>query len=440
MKRIICICLTLCFLLCGCSLNSDTVDTSASKLFDDRMLNASSDRFDLDLAKIAAELSDQAESTSDTNIKKCYAKYGIKKTKTENYNTTILGGSAYCLGVKSIENNGETDIIIVVTARGSTTKTEFLGDQRWLAEISFWRKKDFNGYSVWDNVKEFEDTIWNSLYKYMESLKNGGYFTKNTRIKMLVTGHSLGGAAANLVGARLKSDILDNSAWSGLISKSDIHVYTFNAISVLTTAGNEESGYENIHNVYNKYDSYGPNGNQKDYNASSPYCKFGHTEMYERQDKEEGNSCNNHMNYRAALDNPEEYRLSTCAGKGAFQKSRSDDIESSESSLEASEQEEPPTNDEQYYSGNDEQYSSNTVPPGTYLSTDGYEQVFEFYEGNGISMNAFGFSADGTYKIEGGRIIVNYVIFGSETVWSPSFSMDGDTINIAGTDFIRVSE
>ncbi len=109
MKRIICICLTLCFLLCGCSLNSDTVYTSASKLFDDRMLNAPSDRFDLDLAKIAAELSDQAESTSDTNIKKCYAKYGIKKTKTENYNTTILGGSAYCLGVKSIENNGETD-------------------------------------------------------------------------------------------------------------------------------------------------------------------------------------------------------------------------------------------------------------------------------------------------------------------------------------------
>lgn len=122
---------------------------------------------------------------------------------------------------------------------------------------------------------------------------------------MLVTGYSLGGAAANLVAADLKY----NSYQLGLnISTDDIYAYTFGAIKTLTTDDNVSLGYEYIHNIYNNNDSFGPNGNWGYLKASSPYAKFGHTYLYELGEekyKEEGLSTANHdiANYRNDITN-----------------------------------------------------------------------------------------------------------------------------------------
>ena len=72
---------------------------------------------------------------------------------------------------------------------------------------------------------------------------------------------------------------------------------------------------------------------------------------------------------------------------------------------------------------------------GTYLSTDGFFQEFTFYGENGVILSAFGISAEGTYEISNGKIIVHYEFLGSQ-VWSPTFSMSGDSIYIAGTEFV----
>lgn len=74
---------------------------------------------------------------------------------------------------------------------------------------------------------------------------------------------------------------------------------------------------------------------------------------------------------------------------------------------------------------------------GTYLSTDGFYQEFRFFGDNGIVMSAFGIEAEGTYEIRDGKIIVSYVFLGHQ-VWKPSFSTDGDSIWIAGTEFLWI--
>jgi len=71
---------------------------------------------------------------------------------------------------------------------------------------------------------------------------------------------------------------------------------------------------------------------------------------------------------------------------------------------------------------------------GTYHSTDGFNQTFTF-SGDSITMSAFGISASGTYKISGSEIVITYNLFGSEQTWSQSFSKDGSSIYIGGTEF-----
>ena len=71
---------------------------------------------------------------------------------------------------------------------------------------------------------------------------------------------------------------------------------------------------------------------------------------------------------------------------------------------------------------------------GTYVSTGLISQSFTF-DGNNVTMSAFGINASGTYKIDGDSIIITYSIFGSEQSMTQSFKKDGSTIYIGGTAF-----
>lgn len=88
--------------------------------------------------------------------------------------------------------------------------------------------------------------------------------------------------------------------------------------------------------------------------------------------------------------------------------------------------------------GSNKDVSMYGIPNGTYRSNDAINQTFTFYGQNGIKMSAFGISADGTYEIKNGQIIVTYEFLGHQ-VWNPSFSMSGNSLFIAGTEFIRES-
>lgn len=244
-----------------------------------------------ELASAAAQMCAKAED-GEKEIRELYRSYNIYACETYYYDSgKVFGGGAFAIGQDTLNIDGVDTRIVVITARGTKTFGETIGDLMKGGE------RDFLGERVWNNIYDFEEKIWEGLDEYIEKYPAT---VQTDNLKILITGHSLGGAAANLIGARLTSGF-EIGTWENKFSKEDIYVYTFGAIKVLTTEENVSVGYENIHNVYNYYDSYGPNGNQKKTNASSLNAKFGHTDLYKRNNplKETGeefyNSCNNHL-------------------------------------------------------------------------------------------------------------------------------------------------
>lgn len=71
---------------------------------------------------------------------------------------------------------------------------------------------------------------------------------------------------------------------------------------------------------------------------------------------------------------------------------------------------------------------------GTYVSRDMFSQTFTF-DGDKVTMSAFGVDASGIYKISGGQIKITYSLFGQDYTWQQPFSKSGSIINIGGTDF-----
>lgn len=266
-----------------------------------------------DLALVAAEMSQQARDTTGEGIKGLYSSYDIYACETYYYTSNpkfgdleiSAGGGAFAIGQDTLNIDGVDTTILIITARGTTTWGETFGDlwKGWYLDPN--KVHSFLDRTVWDNVYDFEEKIWEGIDNYINKYP---VIQSKENLKILITGHSLGGAAANMIGARFTNGVGSGEWWGDKLSKDDIYTYTFGAIKVLTNESNVSVGYENIHNIYNYYDSYGPNGNQKDTNASSLNAKFGHTDLYFLEEEEDGsnvwNSCNSHKmsTYKEALN------------------------------------------------------------------------------------------------------------------------------------------
>ncbi len=72
-------------------------------------------------------------------------------------------------------------------------------------------------------------------------------------------------------------------------------------------------------------------------------------------------------------------------------------------------------------------------PSGKYVSESGLSLTFT---GDDVSGSlGGGLSINGTYRIDGDKIIFTYSIFGSETSYEQSYSKKGDTLIIGGTAY-----
>lgn len=225
--------------------------------------------FNADTALAAAMLSQEAEGSDDQKIQTLYGEYDLWGVKTYNYG----GDGAFSFAQDILTVNGWDTNILIINARGTMP-------ERWREVMGDWLKggtDSFLGYEVWDNAYDFEEDIWDALKTY---LNDHPYLKDTEHLKILVTGHSLGGAAADLIGARIDDAVRNRTFFNPHVKLSDVQVYTFGTIKVLKQIMNVSSGYENIHNVYNYYDTYGPHGNFSMLEASSANGKFGHTEMF----------------------------------------------------------------------------------------------------------------------------------------------------------------
>lgn len=181
---------------------------------------------------------------------------------------------AFSIASQTMEINGEESDLLVIVTRGTTYDWEKFKDKFCTPN------KEFYGYTAYDWVWEFEEDVYAGLEYYSNDHPDLG-----TRpLKVLVTGHSLGGAAANLIAAKMNFEAGKDYLFFKNVVKDDVYAYTFGAIdSIIDENWNKQhidvpvAGFDNIINIYNYLDTFGPEGNSViTANGNSMYGKFGH--------------------------------------------------------------------------------------------------------------------------------------------------------------------
>ena len=193
----------------------------------------------------------------DSNVREYLKNIGFSDNHI--YSNNYGGSLAFTVAVK--DYNGEflnhNLGLLVIVAQGSTNPYELFQDI-----FTGWGER-INNYEAYDIVRDFYKDIFDGINLMVDP---------NKTYKVLVTGHSLGGAAANLVAARLTR---------GYYGQENVYGYTFGAIDSIHTDGLVYFGYENIHNITNYYDSFGPNGWAfNTAKGNTRYGKFGHIDMF----------------------------------------------------------------------------------------------------------------------------------------------------------------
>ncbi len=251
-------------------------------LFYDSAVNSNND-----LAMLAGLLSWEAENYDydEKQNRKLYQEIGIDSDNIETgYAKKILKPS-YCYTVcyKNMLVDGVDTNLLIVTTRGTITVSEGVDDALTYASSNFYDEERFD---VYNSINSYADEVENGINDFINKHKE----LKNKPMKILFTGHSLGGATANLLGARYTYEV-NNNLMPYKLSKDDIYVYTFGALDSISTKGTVDKGYENIHNIYNWRDSFGPNGrygalvnHREGLFTGSEYGKFGHLDMFETQE------------------------------------------------------------------------------------------------------------------------------------------------------------
>ena len=253
----------------------------------DNIFDNSSYSYNKQVSILAAELCDKIyDKENVTNT--LYNKYGFSNVKTYNYSLhdsiAYINANCFIVGHRKVRRVNGNKTILCIVARGSQCFTGELEGDLFKNDVI----KTMTTGTIGNNILGVN--VYDNVYNFYEQIRIGveNYFAKNPELrnekdlKILITGHSLGGAAANLYGAKLLNDIAIGNCICPNLRKEDVFTYTFGAIKVINCNANANLtvGYENIYNIYNIRDSFGPLGSWAILNASGYYQKFGNTNLY----------------------------------------------------------------------------------------------------------------------------------------------------------------
>ena len=217
----------------------------------DALLGTDPAVYNNELAEVAARLSLKTYDNDSKNAESVegYLQYNLGFDKSNIHSRNY--GSDYAFTIATKEYSGDdADEILVIVAQGTTTPGEKL--KVYLSELDENNKKFYGGYEPYQVVSAFYAQIVS--FDYRNPINLYSLTEQGTRYKILVTGHSLGGAAANLLAAQLTARRHIGKA----IGQSDVFCYTFGAIDVIQVDSPIVEGYENIHNIYNEMDTLSP--------------------------------------------------------------------------------------------------------------------------------------------------------------------------------------
>lgn len=258
------------------------------------MFYQDSDEYHSDIAEIAVALSSASyNGRRETGyyINSAYRQLGFTSENIEIYN--YLFNDRYSFSIAS-QKIGQTTLL-AVTLKGNSGKSDFYD------EIKNGFVQPFRNGTTNENYYNFYVTVRDTLYEYLENHKEIADYAENGKLKVLINGHSIGGAGASLLGAEL------NSADSLLkIPKNDIFVYTFGCPNVYGTLPDVEC--PNIINIVNESDfvTLMPFGAKDGKTVAFDTENFG-TKCYEPKIYVENLSdvTNNYITYRQiTLNNP----------------------------------------------------------------------------------------------------------------------------------------
>ncbi len=235
-----------------------------------------------------------------TTIGDIYSEMGIYEDDILNLTAEMESREEslrYAIAEKDLLIDGERTVLLMIALRGTLTHDEKAGDIFTKADSDI----GFSEYKAYGLIYNFAKEVMDSVRTYARTHPE----LETEKIKVLITGHSLGGAGANLIGAMI-NDSIEKGGWYNVHDKEDVYVYTFGAIDSINSCGTVSKGFENIHNITNYYDSYGPKGWVFPTAAgNSRYGKFGHIDLffYDR-DNNTPYSYENHsiQTYLSAID------------------------------------------------------------------------------------------------------------------------------------------
>jgi len=188
---------------------------------DSRTIDTVNFDYHKNLAIISAVLSICSYDMSENgNLYQALNKLGVDTTKDFPLKSdSTLKNPAYSISHRKINVNGNEQSIVFVTIRGTVNRYDLLTDITGTTFSGSGYPREHDGFSA------AKDQIISRLTKYLidEGISAGDS-------KILITGHSYGGAVANLVAKSLEDTF----------AKSNIYCYTFAAPNNIVTLG--ESG------------------------------------------------------------------------------------------------------------------------------------------------------------------------------------------------------